>query len=200
LFTDAKFLHKELSGLKNVMASMGMLETVVSEKQIARANISSPSPMSPQVTPPKRSNTMTANQRLKGLLSRSSTITSKSVIPDQVTSPKLPMSPSPPLPPAMLTLGSNFASPSTSTLASDGASMSTQDLNMLRDPILGTSPTLPPIDGFEDKSDRPAGFLSPSQQYEIKAVDNMTRTQAPLPEIPDTEKEPEVKVRVSSIP
>jgi vacuolar protein sorting-associated protein 54 len=175
---------------------MGMLETVVSEKQIARANMPSPSPMSPQISPPKRSNTMSANQRLKGLLSRSSTVTSKSIekvrpIPDQMTSPKFSMSPSPPLPHAMPILGSAFGSASTSTLASDGTSMSTPDLNVPRDPTLSFSPSLRPIDGTEDKSDQPVEFMPPSQQNEINTPNDAARTRAPLPEIPHAEKEPE---------
>jgi len=52
---------------------MGMLETVVSEKLIPRAMVSlSSSGISGVVQVPSRSSTLSANQRLKGLLSRSS--------------------------------------------------------------------------------------------------------------------------------
>ncbi|EKM82490.1 hypothetical protein AGABI1DRAFT_117956 [Agaricus bisporus var. burnettii JB137-S8] len=154
LLADTKFLHKELSGLKNVMASMGMLETVVSEKQVGRANMPSPSPMSPTFSPPKRSNTISANQRLKGLLSRSSTIASKPV-------EKALRSPDP-----------------------------MTNLSVLREPILSPSPSSPLIDGTEDKPDQAVEFMLPSQQNEIKTPVDAVRTQAPLPEIPLTEKEP----------
>ncbi|KAF9484684.1 Vps54-domain-containing protein [Pholiota conissans] len=90
LLADARYLHQKLSALRNVGAPTGMLETVVAEKSIPRAPGSSP----PQAaassssgggssagngngsanansTQPQmlRSNTLNANQRLKGLLS-----------------------------------------------------------------------------------------------------------------------------------
>jgi len=73
---------------------MGMLETVVSEKQIPRAILTSPG-----VQAPSRSSTLSANQRLKGLLSRSSTIkpVEKAVrsSTQTIVSPRSPSSPPP---------------------------------------------------------------------------------------------------------
>jgi vacuolar protein sorting-associated protein 54 len=60
LLADAKYLQQKLSVLKNVGASSWMLETVIAEKNLPRPNATSG---------PSRSNTLTANQRLKGLLS-----------------------------------------------------------------------------------------------------------------------------------
>ena len=55
MLRDTRYLHKQFSGLKHVNAPTGMLETVVSEKQIplqpgeqlARVRSRSPGPMSP---------------------------------------------------------------------------------------------------------------------------------------------------------
>lgn len=92
LLEDAKYLHQKLAILKNVGTPTGMLETVVAEKSIPRTGgLNSSSPNTPM-----RSNTLSANQRLKGLLSgRSSSFTDKDKalpLPNQNTSP-------PPVPP-----------------------------------------------------------------------------------------------------
>jgi vacuolar protein sorting-associated protein 54 len=67
LLADAKYLHQKLSALKNVGAPTGMLETVVTEKLLPRTGSNSNSQAGPS-KPPTRSNTLSANQRLKGLL------------------------------------------------------------------------------------------------------------------------------------
>lgn len=213
LLVDAKFLHKELSGLKNVLAPMGMLETVVSEKQVPRSNVSSPVP-APLPTP-TRANTLTANQRLKGLLSRSNTSSNRTVekalpTPNQTpSSPRTSTSTPPPPPlPAKSPMGSTtflqsaFASSSTLALSSETASMSNPELNVLASPIpdriFSTSP--PPIGGTEPNEDKPIGAPQPLQQngHEgVKTPIGSTWTQSvevPLPEIPHTEAEPDAKV------
>ncbi|KAF6763954.1 retrograde transporter [Ephemerocybe angulata] len=70
LLEDAKFLKTQFSTLKNVRAPVGMLETVVAEQPLPRPP-GSPVPQTPSLA---RSSTMSANQRLRGLLSRSSTL------------------------------------------------------------------------------------------------------------------------------
>ena len=93
LLADARFLHKELSGLKNVVgAPMGMLETVVSEKLIPRAMVLSSS-SSGVVQGASRSSTLSANQQLKGLLSRSSAIKGVRSPTQTIVSPRSPSRP-----------------------------------------------------------------------------------------------------------
>lgn len=88
LLADSKFLHEKLSTLKNVPgASTAMLVTVVSEKIPANA--------------PKR---LPANQRIKGMLSRSSSNTQEEAHPPQLSrsvspSPALTSRPNSPIPP-----------------------------------------------------------------------------------------------------
>lgn len=117
LLADAKYLHQKLSVLRNVGAPTGMLETVVTEKPIPRAPGSSPSPAIsgtgnanaspapvPGMPPLIRSNTLNANQRLKGLLSgRSATFAqsqSSSNVDKALPPPQRTESP-PPVPPSM---------------------------------------------------------------------------------------------------
>jgi hypothetical protein len=76
LLADAKFLHQKLSVLKNVGAQSGMLETIITEKNVTRK---SPETSSQQPgTVPFRQNSistasalrgpvLTANQRLQGI-------------------------------------------------------------------------------------------------------------------------------------
>jgi len=65
LLADAKYLQQKFSALKNVSPSNWMLETVITEKSLPGTNtVTTPGPSTPT-----RSNTLTANQRLKGLLS-----------------------------------------------------------------------------------------------------------------------------------
>lgn len=75
LLADAKFLHQKLSTLKNVGAQSGMLETVITEKNVMRKPPQSPQQQS---TVPFRQNSistasalrgpvLTANQRLQGM-------------------------------------------------------------------------------------------------------------------------------------
>ena len=71
---------------------MGMLETVVSEKPIPRAMVLSSS-SSGVVQAPSRSSTLSANQRLKGLLSRSSTMKGVRSPTQTIVSPRWPSSP-----------------------------------------------------------------------------------------------------------
>jgi len=67
LLADAKYLHQKLSGLKNVGAPSGMLETVIAELSISRTPTSATGPRPAAAPIPVRMNS--ANQRLKGLLS-----------------------------------------------------------------------------------------------------------------------------------
>jgi vacuolar protein sorting-associated protein 54 len=79
LLGDAKFLHEKLSVLKNIPgASTAMLVTVVSEKIPANA--------------PKR---LPANQRIKGMLSRSSSNTQEDTNPPQLPVGSISPSPAP---------------------------------------------------------------------------------------------------------
>ena len=90
LLADAKFLHEKLSTLKNIPgASTAMLVTVVSEKIPANA--------------PKR---LPANQRIKGMLSRSSSNTQEDAnsplqlpVGSVSPSPALTSRPNSPIPP-----------------------------------------------------------------------------------------------------
>lgn len=79
LLADAKYLHQKFSALKNVGTPSTMLETVVSEKSVARKPLN-----------PKPTTIASANERLKGLLSRRD---STNYSPDKVLS-----APTPPLP------------------------------------------------------------------------------------------------------
>lgn len=102
MLEDAKYLHQKLSVLKNVGAPTAMLETVVTEKAIPRSgnsnstsNPQSGSSGSPK--PPTRSNTLTANQRLKGLLTgRSSTFSHLPGLDKDKALPLPARTPSPP--------------------------------------------------------------------------------------------------------
>ncbi|KXN92270.1 Vacuolar protein sorting-associated protein 54 [Leucoagaricus sp. SymC.cos] len=210
LLADAKFLHKELSGLKNVMAPMGMLETVVSEKQVPRANVPSPVPT------PTRSNTLTANQRLKGLLSRSSTSVNHSnkppekalPMPNQTSSNPRTSTSTPPPPPlptkspsGSVFLQNAFASASTLALSSETASASNLALNVsapsVPDRVLSASP---PVDGAGSESQENAVTASLSSQQNGHDTQtpigspHITPTEAPLPQIPPTERAPDMKV------
>ena len=90
LLADAKFLHEKLSALKNIPgASTAMLVTVVSDKVPANA--------------PKR---IPANQRIKGMLSRSTANLQEDVTPSPQStaasvspSPTLAPRPNSPVPP-----------------------------------------------------------------------------------------------------
>ncbi|KAF9447664.1 hypothetical protein P691DRAFT_802100 [Macrolepiota fuliginosa MF-IS2] len=215
LLTDAKFLHKELSGLKNVMAPMGMLETVVSEKQVPRANV----PPTP-VTTPTRSNTLTANQRLKGLLSRSSTITNnthKAVekalpIPNQTAaSPRTSTSTPPPPPlPAKSPTGSIFmqnalASMSTLALSSEASSTSNLPLNVSTTPVIPDrvfSASPPPLDNATEIQGKLDGASSLTRQNghteEVRTPIGSPRMESTLeprlPETPSAERGSDMKV------
>jgi vacuolar protein sorting-associated protein 54 len=88
LLADAKYLQQKFSALKNVGTSNWMLETVITEKNLPRTNAT------PGPSTPTRSNTLSANQRLKGLLSgKSSSFDKPMPIP---TGTDLP----PPIPPS----------------------------------------------------------------------------------------------------
>ncbi|KAL9715361.1 hypothetical protein Ac2012v2_002025 [Leucoagaricus gongylophorus] len=195
LLADARFLHKELSGLKNVVAPMGMLETVVSEKQIPRATISSSATVVARV--PTRPNTLTANQRLKGLLSRSSTIKpveKASLSPTQtVISPRTSSSSPPPHTIRSPTGGSiiQHAFASTNALLPFGktASVSNLTLNEVSTPsipdcVLSTSPLT-----ADTRSEGPATLL-PLQQNDHTFIGSpsIVTAEPSLPEIPSTER------------
>lgn len=88
MLADAKYLQQKFSALKNVGPSNWMLETVITEKNLPRTNAS------PGPSTPTRSNTLSANQRLKGLLSGKSSSFDKSMpIPTGTVVP-------PPVPPS----------------------------------------------------------------------------------------------------
>lgn len=96
LLADAKYLHQKLAALKNVGAPTGMLETVVTEKQLARTGSNSNSQAGPSI-PLTRNNTLSANQRLKGLLTGRSSSFAQA---DKDKALPLPTrTPSPPPPP-----------------------------------------------------------------------------------------------------
>ena len=86
LLADARFLNQKLAVMRNVGVPTGMLETVVADKSVARgsggpvragggapatpaAAVGAGSAPAPAPPPMIRSNTLSANQRLKGLLS-----------------------------------------------------------------------------------------------------------------------------------
>ncbi|KAF9532159.1 Vps54-like protein-domain-containing protein [Crepidotus variabilis] len=98
LLADAKYLHEKLAALKNVGSPTGMLETVVKEKRIGSNAEADAVGVSPANTPPApiRSNTLTANQRLRGLMTGRRT----SFNPDPALPHPTPSSTPPPPPPA----------------------------------------------------------------------------------------------------
>ena len=100
LLADAKYLHQKLSALKNVGTPTGMLETVVTEKQLPRtgSNLNSNSRAGPSI-PPTRSNTLSANQRLKGLLTGKSSSFAQADKDKALPLPTRTPSPPPPVPP-----------------------------------------------------------------------------------------------------
>ena len=75
LFSDAKYMQEKLSVLKNVGAPTGMVMTIVTEKIIGRGGKpeSNQQDGGPSSSTPAsnltRSNTLTTNQRLRGLIS-----------------------------------------------------------------------------------------------------------------------------------
>jgi vacuolar protein sorting-associated protein 54 len=98
-------LQQKFSALKNVSPSNWMLETVITEKSLPGANAT------PGPSTPTRNNTLSANQRLKGLLSgKSSSFDKPMPIP---TGAGLP----PPIPPS--TDKPRSPAPATSTIANN---------------------------------------------------------------------------------
>jgi len=88
LLADAKYLQQKFSALKNVSTSNWILETVITEKNLPGTNAT------PGPSTPTRSNTLSANQRLKGLLSgKSSNFDKPMPIPTGTVLP-------PPVPPS----------------------------------------------------------------------------------------------------
>jgi len=138
LLADARHLHEKLSLLKNVGAPTGMLETLVAEKTIGRGGKPDPNlqgGISSNATSNHglaRSNTMTTNQRLKGLISakRPSFMMSADKIlpqPSQTPPPPPPASDKPrsPVPPLNLNVNSIYG---TSPLADQFGSVSQVNL------------------------------------------------------------------------
>lgn len=202
---------------------MGMLETVVSEKQYSRAQVPPPlpAPVSVQVPTLTRSNTLTANQRLKGLLSRSSTSvnnTNKALpIPENTSaSPRTSMStPPPPLPakaPSATFTQYPLASASTLAFSSEASSASNLTLNILSpsipDRVLSASP--PPIDGIgagpAGNENQEHGTLSASHQNGYGEQNGREEEKTPvvspsaglvehpLPEVPSTGQVPDTTI------
>ncbi|TEB26582.1 Vps54-domain-containing protein [Coprinellus micaceus] len=150
LHEDAKYLNKQFSGLRNVRAPTAMLETVVAEKLLPGSRPPpAPSPMVPQT--PMRSNTLRANERLRGLLSGRASSFIERALPNPNPGQPTPSIPQPdsqrsPQPPALspgpdssgvngssnglITLGSSSSiaassvSLAASTLAAEPASVS----------------------------------------------------------------------------
>lgn len=112
LLADAKYLQQKFSTLKNVGTSNWMLETVITEKNLPRSNAT------PGPSTPTRSNTLSANQRLKGLLSgKSSSFDKPMPIPTGTAlPPPVPPSADKPRSPAPTTTANN-AHESQDTLA-----------------------------------------------------------------------------------
>ena len=81
MLADAKYLHQKFAVLKNVGTPSSMLETVISEKSVARK----PTPLSPKLS-------ISANQRLKGLLSRKDSVnhSTEKALPEPTPSPLAP--------------------------------------------------------------------------------------------------------------
>ncbi|KZT09727.1 Vps54-domain-containing protein [Laetiporus sulphureus 93-53] len=94
LLADARYLHNKLTGLRNVGAPTAMLEIIVSEKAVAR---NTPPPPAQPVT------TNHATQRIKGLLARSDSkrtstlLTHLPHLPHFEKAEKVPPSPTPPV-------------------------------------------------------------------------------------------------------
>lgn len=138
LLEDARYLHRRLGALKNVTAPTGMLETVVSEKGVPRSSMNNvpraSAPSSP--SPPTRSNTMSANQRLQSLLSSRASTDKALPIPDRTATP-------PPVPPT----SDKPRSPSmasqvySGTLSNDSLSQSQLSLSMRTSPPVQPIPT-----------------------------------------------------------
>ena len=103
MLADAKYLQQKFSALKNVSTSNWMLETVITEKNLPGTN------PPPGPSTPTRSNTLSANQRLKGLLSgKSSSFDKLMPIPTgTVLPPPVPPSADKPRSPAPTTTANN---------------------------------------------------------------------------------------------
>lgn len=134
LLEDARYLNQHFSTLKNIRAPTAMLETVVAEKMLPR-------PAGAQQVPqtPLRANTLTANQRLKGLLSgRGSSFMDKNL-------PQPSRTPTPPVPPPAdtkaqppaMSLG-NSSSNGPSVLGIDG-SVSGSSASLIMSPPIETA-------------------------------------------------------------
>lgn len=106
LLRDAHYLNQQFSGLKNTNASFGMLEAVITEKQLSGSRPSPAAPRTstsslsvateattqakPQAVQSNLASTMeSANVRLKGIFRRSSTMLA--------SEPKSPIAPSSPI-------------------------------------------------------------------------------------------------------
>jgi len=154
LLADAKYLHQKLSALKNVGAPTGMLETVVTEKLLPRTGSNSNSQAGPS-KPPTRSNTLSANQRLKGLLTGKSSSFAQADKDKALPLPARTPSPPPPVPPPTdkprLSPPSQFTANNITSLYSSNLSQdqftngSASQLSL----TLSTSATTPEIGGSE---------------------------------------------------
>ena len=106
MLRDARYLHQNLSGLKNVNSPTGMLETVINEKRVAAptnaqnapARSTTPLPPSSPATrtppPPQTHHTPleSTNERLRGLFRRS-TMNVSSETKEKVARPSTPPTP-----------------------------------------------------------------------------------------------------------
>ena len=130
LLADAKFLHEKLSALKNIPgASTAMLVTVISEKIPANA--------------PKR---LPANQRIKGMLSRSNSNPQEDTTPPQPHVGSVSHSPTPtsrpnsPVPPRP-TSPRSVLSPQPARIPMNGTSATSRPTTPVPSPPLPALPT-----------------------------------------------------------
>lgn len=93
LVRDARYLNQQLSGLKNVNISTGLLETFINEKAVPGLPVTESATLAPPVampvpgSPQPQKQIPTANERLKGIFRRSSTFMAKDAKEKTTTPP-----------------------------------------------------------------------------------------------------------------
>ncbi|THU85634.1 Vps54-domain-containing protein [Dendrothele bispora CBS 962.96] len=208
LLADAKYLHQKLSALKGVGPN-SMLETVVSEKSVARPSAPpTPSRNSTMISPPSSaaSNTST-NQRLKGLLSGRS-LTLDKMLPTPLST----KSATPPLPPSSASVQRSASSLSgakangsptaTTTNGSQRTSNSTDDASgsSVTQKSNGNASPLPPLP--VDKDERPSLSRSASsgfRQVEMSPVSETSEAKSYQTRAPEKGPEPALGESKSSV-
>ncbi|TFK42347.1 Vps54-like protein-domain-containing protein [Crucibulum laeve] len=186
LLADAKYLHQKLTALKNVGAPTGMLETVVTEKSIPRVN-NAPIPT------PTRSNTLTANQRLKGLLSgRSSTV--DKALPTPTRSPTPPAVPTPPEKLFSTGPSSTISLNGSGVTSTEGSSLNGSSLALSTPPIQNTSTSSLNSENPGFKQVQDDASPTPEQEPPPPETSNPPPSEgssSSLPPPPPTERDPE---------